>query len=414
MSMDELRVWAERYYEWGWTLIPISRTVEKTPAVKWKRYQSKRASLKTLRQWIKDDRNLAVVFGDASQGLGARDYDDLDSYESWVKSYPLLARQLPSMRTKRGVQVFFRVNPAEVADFRDSSNKPGHGAITYHDGELRIGCGCYSVIPPAFIQVADDPAPDLSRFWDIEPESIDDFPYVRLADSGLYVPKNFPNVTESTDEYGGVLNEIRTGDSTDSGSRFEWGRIKEDEYIQEAIEKTLPTNEGQRHHCIFEFCRWLKAIPRFTDAPAKAPELEEILRLWHQRALPFIRTKDFDETVINFRSGWPRVRYLKGHEPMNEIMLRACKSNFPKTPRKYDSMTVKELLKICRELQRSRGDAPFYLSCRTAAKFLEVSPMQISRYFFLLVDDGILQKVGQHVQGSMKAQRYRYVLPVIE
>ena len=36
--------------------------------------------------------------------------------------------------------------------------------------------------------------------------------------------------------------------------------------IESAIARTLPVNVGQRHRCLFEFARELKALPEYRDA----------------------------------------------------------------------------------------------------------------------------------------------------
>lgn len=69
------------------------------------------------------------------------------------------------------------------------------------------------------------------------------------------------------------------------------------------------------------------------------------------------------------------------------------------------------LTSLCRELQRAAGENPFFLSARTAGRLLNVSPMQASRWFFLLQSDGILKLVskGGTAESVRQASRYRYI-----
>ncbi len=58
-------------------------------------------------------------------------------------------------------------------------------------------------------------------------------------------------------------------------------------------------------------------------------------------------------------------------------------------------------------------DGVWFLSTRNAAREIGLDPEKNRRFvggvFNQMVKDGILEKVGEHIQGSMKAQRYRYV-----
>lgn len=141
---------ALQYHARGWCVIPMVES-GKQPAVRWKPYQTSRPSVATLRDWFgsHDSYGMAVVFGDISGGLGSRDFDDMESYTEWATCNPELAATLPTVRTHRGRHVYFATTPASVETFRQSIGKGGmNGAIHLPDGELRIGSGCYSLVPP--------------------------------------------------------------------------------------------------------------------------------------------------------------------------------------------------------------------------------------------------------------------------
>ena len=61
---------------------------------------------------------------------------------------------------------------------------------------------------------------------------------------------------------------------------------------------------------VFELARALKAIPALADAEAR--DSRDPVRRWHERALPIIGTKPFDETWADFVTAWPRVKHPKG------------------------------------------------------------------------------------------------------
>lgn len=65
------------------------------------------------------------------------------------------------------------------------------------------------------------------------------------------------------------------------------------------------------------------------------------------------------------------------------------------------------LITICRELQLAAGDAPFFLSCRTAGKLAGVDHTQAARWLRGLRGE-ILNLVSAGDK-SRKASRYRYL-----
>ena len=77
--------------------------------------------------------------------------------------------------------------------------------------------------------------------------------------------------------------------------------LKDQGQLDEAIAKTIPTGPGQRNDRVFVFVRRLKAIAGL-DTGYEA--MRSYIREWHRRALPFIRTKDFQLTEETFFNAW--------------------------------------------------------------------------------------------------------------
>ncbi|MBX3451033.1 MAG: bifunctional DNA primase/polymerase [Planctomycetaceae bacterium] len=135
----------------GWSIIPM-HVSGKRPAVAWKPYEARRAGLDQLDAWFRDGacRGMAVIFGAVSGHLGSRDFDGMPSYTAWAAAHLDLALTLPTVKTRRGMHVYFMTLPETVANYRDAIGYPlGVGAIRLNDGELRVGSGCYSVVPPS-------------------------------------------------------------------------------------------------------------------------------------------------------------------------------------------------------------------------------------------------------------------------
>ncbi|MDI6450523.1 bifunctional DNA primase/polymerase [Anaerobaca lacustris] len=364
-----------RYYadRLGWCIIPVPGD-QKQARIKWGRYQKARPEPKQIQRWFGNGQalNMAVVLGPVSGGLTCRDFDVPGSYMAWTKTHPDLAGLLPTVRTGKGYHVYCH------SDW-DSIKHLG-------DGELRGGRG-YCMLPPSVHP--DGPAYE----WIIRPTA-ENLVAVDPERAGFLA--NGEHVTENTEK----------SEQTEQTEAIVWG-----EYVEEAIRETLPREYGTRNRKVFEFARTLKSLPQFADADPR--ELREILKIWHSRARPNIRTREFSETWIDFLKAWPRVRYAKGKEPMMEAFRKAVEGEPPRIAvMKYpDSRTLQTFVSLCRQLQRAAGHQPFYLSCRTAGKLFNVSHMQANRWLFVLVADEILQEIekGGTQKNPRNATRFRYI-----
>ena len=184
-----------------------------------------------------------------------------------------------------------------------------------------------------------------------------------------------------------------------------------DDEIERAILATIPVGIGRRHTQVVHLARALKAIPRFADAPVDA--MKPHVRRWHKIGLErkVIGTEPFEETWIDFINAWPRVNFTAGSEPLALIVQRAKSLSLPAAAQGYESKGVRLLIAICRELQKASGDKPFFLSCRTAGKLLELGEnghIKAWRWLGLLVHDGILAEIEKGKPGKGRASRYCY------
>jgi hypothetical protein len=119
----------------GWSLIPI-KPGTKEPACTWKEFQRVRPTETQLHKWFGDHSSygLAVILGAVSGGLVCRDFDTMESYNTWALAHPDLAAILPTIATVRGRHVYFI---ADDLQFRDLG-----------DGEYR-GDSHYCLLPPS-------------------------------------------------------------------------------------------------------------------------------------------------------------------------------------------------------------------------------------------------------------------------
>jgi hypothetical protein len=383
---NPLLKWALFYHQLGWSIIPIKAGTKKPTLRSWKQYQRVRPSIKQLQKWFGNGKpkDMAVICGAVSGNLAVLDLDSERRCQWWYQQHPDLAGKLPIVKTKKGLHIYFRAEPF--------CKKNGDEVDLLSEGDCAI-------LPPStnkeWLMPLNGEIPLLNPFeWGLEQFGI-------KKPCSLQNPK-VSDVTERTDE--NVRELMKT-------ERDKFEVIEINEKIDKAINKTLPQKFKTRHGKVFAFDRELRSMPEYTDADPN--QFRPVVVEWHKRALPYIETKEFEETWIDFLKGWYKVRWKIGENPMAQIFERAIQLEPPKIAvEKYPNYNkLKILVSLCRELQRAAGETPFFLSVRTAGKLLNVTPMTVSRWFFLLENDGILKVVskGRMTGTGGVATRFKYL-----
>ena len=365
LGVDSLSA-ALAYHALGWSIIPVA--ADKKPSVKWKLFQTNRADEQQIRDWFdkRDDLGLGVVLGAVSGGLTCRDFDVEAAYRTWAAQNPELAKTLPTAKTARGFHVYFL---SEL----DHTEK-------FTDGELR-GKGAYVVIPPSC-----HPSGVQYR-WIIPPTTgIPKLDYQLFQST--YLQKRQSNMAS-----------VSSVSSVSSVGSSEWDGV---------IACCLPTKERERNAKIFELARWLKAEPALKDAGSTV--LEQIVRKWHQRALPVIATKSFSETMADFEHAWDSVKFPKGMNVVEAVWPIVRAGTWPSEAEKYDSEDMRWLVALCLGLQDYRWpERQFFLSCRDGGKVLHRDHNDVAKWLKMFVHDGLLAAFPQ--PGRRKATRYCYLGP---
>jgi hypothetical protein len=373
------------YYRLGLSVVPVHPTLKK-PATMWGGKQNERADENELGFWFENPdspHRIGVVCGTVSGNLAVRDFDSMAAYQHWATEHPTFAETLPTVETGRpGRHLYLRTTDCPKTR-------------SFDDGEFR-GAGAFVVAPPsrhetgkayqwlcgipATIPEIDPEQAGLLRCW----APTRDAP-------GSAIATESTESTESTEDIVSVLSVVSRAD------------------VARAIQQTRPLAEGQRHHRLFEFARRLKAIPELADL--QAAELRDVVKAWHLAALPTITTKDFESTSWDFAEGWEKVRYPAGSDPVQIAIEQAMKDDAPKCAAQYGNPKVQLLVKLCRRLQGSAGNAPFFLACRRAGKALGEPHDTVARWLRGLVRDGVLERTGSKDQGGggRRAFRYRYL-----
>lgn len=362
------------YLQRGWSIIPVKG---KKPALRsWKQYQQQRPTEDEVRRWFgagSSATGVAVICGRVSGDLICRDFDEAGSYERWAAAHPDLAAQLPTVKTGRGYHVYATCPEARSA--------------TLPDGELRSD-GNYVVLPPSQHESG------AVYTWIIEPSA--GVPVVALD------PKDQIMGRPETE-----TQRHRDPETQMASESLSLCLSVSDPAVQRAITRTLPTHEGGRNRCVFRLARELKAIRALDDAPLQA--LQPIAREWHRQALPVIGTKPYDETWADFAHAWPRVRTPAGHGVLESAFARAKALPLPAGAARYECEHTRALIALCAELQRLRGQEPYYLSCRSAARLLGIDHHTASRRLGMLVADGVL--IVAEPGTTTRATRYEYAGP---
>lgn len=183
------------------------------------------------------------------------------------------------------------------------------------------------------------------------------------------------------------------------------GEWKNNRQVRDAVLATIPEVPGQRETCIFELARRLLGIyGRATDPVTLIPILDE----WWKRSKSVVGTKDYGSSLRAFLRGYKNAHTAWG-ETMSDFLRMATEAPAPTwVPPGCDPRQV-VLASLCRELQRSAGNDPFYLSSHIAGELLGVAPMTAWRWLDLFVLLRALEVVERGKPGGKKATRYRYL-----
>ena len=141
-SANETLDYAIFYLTYGLSVIPL-RHGEKTPLIKWERYEKEPPSIAEARKWFEGTDNIAIVCGRVSGNLVVVDFDDVEVYNKFLKEIEGDAELKDIIdntwlvQTGKGYHIYLRV---------DSDNVVKTGKL----GSVDIkGEGGYVVAPPS-------------------------------------------------------------------------------------------------------------------------------------------------------------------------------------------------------------------------------------------------------------------------
>lgn len=382
----------------AWMVIPIKPKSKVPPdGLLWKTYYDSEKQPPRIR----DDQNSAVLLGAPSGGLAVRDFDGeagRKHYHEWAAQYPHEAATWPTAKSGgNGWHVYFGCDTVEVYHALE-----GAGYRKCCDGELRVN-RCYVVCPPSVHESGR------TYEWIVPPS--DNLPTIGVADivaMGFATAEQMgmlpwdPNSITPLEPpvMSCVTSPDLTLDSNENNTTYDdllynWtgdGKKRLRRSIEHAIRSSLPTGYGQRHHKIFELARRLKAIEAVKNNPPAW--FRPILREWFELAHDRIRTKRFRDTFADFCEGWPEVKYPYA------VQISTIAESTTGTP-------AKRLRDTCAAL--TNQDGQFFLSCRTAAKALNLSAMTISRAYRKMESRGEIQVAEPSSYSEKRATLWQWV-----
>lgn len=382
--MNQLKT-AIAYHEAGLCVLP-AHVRSKQPAVPWRDYQNRRPSTQQIRDWFSNPHheNIAIVCGAASDGLVVRDFDDKASYDKWARRHPGLAKRLPTATTSRGHHVYVRTRQAVRT-------------TAFDDGEIR---GDRSIV------IAPESVHQSGVIYSWLDGIPSEFPMVDPTDSGLcqswvpgseYLPAYRGNSCYTEAQETQILKQSVSLCNTTVATQ-----------VERAIVRSIPPTVAMRNRSLFKLARELKAIPEISCLPAS--ELRWVVEAWLSKARQFIvNATDVTTNLVDFANAWGSVKYAAGSSPIDDIVRRSKDSLPPPEVAESTNAALVLLATICRELQRDRGDRPFFLDCRTAAKHIGVDHMAAFRWLKGFCAIHLLEQVSSGSQAKRKANEYRYL-----
>jgi hypothetical protein len=167
----------------------------------------------------------------------------------------------------------------------------------------------------------------------------------------------------------------------------------------EIPDRLIPNRLGKRNALLFKLARHLLGV--FPGA--QILHLKPIVEAWHRRALPFIGTKPFEESWLDFCYGYAKVKYPEGS-------IGATFSSLPELPEGMMGMGqfgVKgdRLLQICLALSQALESGIFFLPSRKTGEWLDINHVDASKLINALSAIGAIELVEQAT--NTKARRFR-------
>ena len=361
----------------------------------WEKYQTELITEEQLQEWFGPHvpySNISAITGPASDGLTVLDFDSKDVYERWRKNDLDLPSELPTSRSGRGYHVFLR------------SSLTKDDTTSY--AEVHIKAGGLVSLPPSMHKSG------VRYEWIIPlPEKVSDLPLLNPYEMKL------DYFTDGNDGIDG-----KEGNDGKEGVVEGWCVYFQDlseetrKKINEAIDRTLPTAFGQRYNLLFLFCRLLKKNKEIKNCTAEELINMGIVDIWHERALPNIRTKSLAMTQIRFAEAWEDAKYPPGEGKSLQIAwenAQKSKLSMVELEQFENDEVMEKLIRLCFELQVLAGaDDVWFIPTNKAPELFNISHSWLAELLKGLCRMKIIKKTREHT--AFRCSRYKFIGPSLK
>lgn len=192
MSTSLTELWAKKYINLGWSIIPVEPRGKK-PLIKWEEFQNRRASETELREWLIKwpEMNLGIVTGNISNLVVV----DLDGPKGLQYGRKIRLGGTVVSLTGTGKHIFYRWTEG----LRNSASKIAEGV------DIR-GEGGYVVVAPSI-----HPSGRIYRWGRFVPGLIPDFPTALLAVTSTVINMDKDILPKPEDWLSEALEEMKNG-----------------------------------------------------------------------------------------------------------------------------------------------------------------------------------------------------------
>jgi hypothetical protein len=311
------------------------------------------------------------------------------SYQHWASEHPKLSKELPTVKTSRGMHVYAR----SVNGFHDFGN-----------GEYRGDRKHYVVVPPS-----QHPAGGRYR-WVIPPGKV--IPRIEDPVEAGLAPHHF--LPSKEEMYNSIhnLHTHKTAGSARSAESAGYNPIPPsnilDKTILRLIQQHQPKRQGERNRTLFRLAQAIKGVSTQMDTE----QLAAIFGIWWQSARTVVGTKDEELSFGELIVAYVNCRFPGGVN-WDTILHEANEEPLPHKAKVYPPR-LQRLTRICAYLQRLNGERGFYLSYELAGRLIEVSKQTAQVLIRVLMLDGLLLRLEVGSQVTGKASVYRYVETVMD
>ncbi len=175
----------------------------------------------------------------------------------------------------------------------------------------------------------------------------------------------------------------------------------------EIVALCVPNRAHENNARLFDLARGVKTLERERGQEYSERDLKRVFGRWFRKSRPCLRAGQtraqyWDE----FLRGGDVAQVALDEGGLLTAWQQTKKSEPPEWARVFKSAAGRMLVSLCWQLQKLAGEHDFFLSCYSAGKLLQVTPVHTASLLRALVAKGVLRIVEKGCTG--KATRYRF------